>query len=236
MKIFKELIALFYPNTCVGCNEVIDEEEFLCDYCISMIERTDLNKFCLRCGNLKKECKCSKQVLYYDGCVSPFYNEGIAQKIMYAYKFRRKEMYAEFLVKQMALSLKQGFYEQDFDCVCCVPIESRKQLKRGYNQSAVLASGIANLLEIPFYDGVLGCYKKKKEQHKIAIKERFKNVKDIYYVKKPLKNKNILLVDDIKTTGATLSECSKVLLASGANKVYCVTALVTKMKGKKNGN
>ena len=55
-------------------------------------------------------------------------------------------------------------------------------------------------------------------------------------MKKPIKNKTVLLVDDIKTTGATLSECAKQLLAAGSNKVYCITALVTDNKEKKNGN
>lgn len=236
MNIFKELLMAFYPDTCASCNTVINEPEFLCDYCMCMMERVELNKFCTKCGNYNKECKCSKQVLYYDGSVSPLYNTGVAQKVMYSYKFRRKERYADFFVKQMVLAVKQGFYGIDFDCVCCVPIESGKKLKRGYNQSYVLALGISELLNIPFYDGVLGCNKKKTEQHNVPLKERFENVKDIYYVKRPVQNKTVLLVDDIKTTGATLSECAKELLASGANKVYCVTALVTKAKGKKNGN
>ena len=100
----------------------------------------------------------------------------------------------------------------------------------------LLMSRIAKLLNLPFYDNILGFRKRKKLQHKIPFNERFKNIKDVYYVKTPLKNKTVLLVDDIKTTGATLSECAKELLAAGSNRVYCVTGLITERKDKKNGN
>ena len=236
MGLIKSILAAFYPETCKGCNTVIDEDEFLCEYCMCMLERVELNKFCTRCGNLKKECKCSKQVFYYDGFTAPFYNDGIAKRIVYSYKFRHKERNADFIAKQMVLSLKQSFYDTEFDCVCCVPLETRKRLKRGYNQSSLLAFIIAKILNIPFYDGVLGCHKKRSIQHDTPFKERFKNVEGVYFVKTPLKNKTVLLVDDIKTTGATLSECAKQLLAAGCNKVYCVTALTTKKEKRKNGN
>lgn len=232
----RALLSALFPNTCIGCDTVIDEDEFLCDYCFSMIERYELNKFCLKCGNSKKQCKCQSQVFYYDGCVAPFKNEGIAQKVMYSFKFHHREGLAEYLAEQMALTAKQGFYDVDFDAVCCLPIEKLKGMKRGYNQSRVLAEKTAAILNIPFYDNVVGFNKRKKSQHKMSIRERFKNIKDVYYVKTPLKNKTVLLIDDIKTTGATLSECAKQLLATGSNRVYCVTGLITERKEKKNGN
>lgn len=236
MELVKSVLSAFYPNTCAGCGTVIGEDEFLCEYCMSMIERTDLTKFCFKCGNSKKSCSCRRYVLHYNGCTSPFYNDGIAKKIMYSYKFRRNERNSEFIARQMALCVKQSFYDVELEAVCCVPIELHKGLKRGYNQSAILAKRISELLGIPFYESALGCHNKKHLQHETSGKERIKNVQNVFYVKKPIKNKTVLLVDDIKTTGATLSECAKQLLAAGSNKVYCITALVTDNKEKKNGN
>lgn len=236
MDLTKSILGAFYPNTCAGCGTVISEAEFLCEYCMSMIERTDLSKFCLKCGNNKKSCSCNKYVLHYNGCAAPFYNDGIAKRIVYSYKFRRNEGNSEFIARQMALCVKQSFYDVKLDVVCCVPIELYKGLKRGYNQSALLAKRISELLGIPFYEGVLGCYSKKYLQHETSGKERYQNVKNAFYVKTPIKNKNVLLVDDIKTTGATLSECAKQLLEAGSDKIYCITALVTDNKEKKNGN
>ena len=236
MGLIKELLAAVYPNTCVGCDAIIDKDEVLCDYCSHMIEKTELNKFCFKCGNSKKDCNCKYQVFYYDGCISPFYNDGIAQNIVYGFKFHRKERNAKFIAHQMALAVKQGFFGVDFDCICCVPIELKRGLKRGYNQSRVLALEISEVLGIPYYDGVLYCHKKKSIQRNVPFKERFKNVQNVYYVKTPLKNKTVLLVDDIKTSGATLSECAKQLLSTGSERIYCVTALTTKKKGNNNGN
>lgn len=215
---------------------MIDNNEFLCDYCSEMIERYDFNKFCIKCGNYKSVCQCSKQVFYYDGCVAPFKYSGIARKCMHIFKFRHNEKISDYFAEQMALTVRQCFFDIDFDVVCCMPIERLKYMKRGYNQTEILGKKVAQILNLPFCEDVLGLKGRKRIQHKTPYKERFKNVKGVFYVKKPLVNKNILLVDDIKTTGATLSECAKMLLASGCNKVYCVTGLVVERKKVKNGN
>lgn len=236
INLIKEIIKTFYPKCCIFCGEIIDEEEFLCNSCMAEIEKTELNRFCIKCGSRKKNCQCKHKVLYYDGCASPFLNQGVVRKLMYAYKFRHLEEAADYLSKQMALTVKQSFFGIKLDAVCCVPLQFTKSIKRGYNQSRVLAVNLAKLLNLPYYDNILGCRKKKRPQHETSGKERFENVSGVYFVKTPIKNKNILLVDDIKTTGATLSECAKQLLGAGSNKVYCITAVVTERNENKNGN
>ncbi len=231
-----EILAVFFPNTCIGCGTVIAEDEFLCDYCMEMTEHCDLGKFCFKCGNIKENCRCSSKVFHFDGCVAPFLNKGAAKRSMYSFKFRHQERIAEYFAKNMSLTLKQCFYDVNFDAVCCVPIEKHKGLKRGYNQSFVIAKRVAKILNLPFYGDVFTINKRKRTQHKTFGEERFKNVKDAYKVKYPLENKTVLLIDDIKTTGATLDECAKQLLATGSNKVYCLTGLVTDKKGNKNGS
>ena len=236
MNILKQIVTLFYPNICAGCGRIIDEEDDFCDYCYGFLSRSDLGKFCIKCGNHKTSCQCSRTVFHFEGAVAPFSTEGIAKKAMYAFKFRQKENYAELFARQMALSVKQAFFEVEFDAVICVPMAKRDKLKRGYNQSELLAVKLAQILNLPYYPDALGCVKKKKPQHLTRYKERRENVKGIYFINKPLKNKTVLLVDDIKSSGATLEECTLQLLESGAYKVYCVTGCVTKKKGKKNGN
>ncbi len=233
---YNELLSALFPNTCIGCGGVIDENEFLCDYCAEMIERYDLNKFCIKCGNYKSVCECSKHVFYFDGCVAPFKYEGIARRAMYAFKFRHKEKISDYFAEQMALTVKQCYFDMDFDVVCCLPIESLRGMRRGYNQTEILGRKISEILNLPFCNNALGFKNRKKIQHKTLLRERFNNVKDVFYAKTSLVNKNILLVDDIKTTGATLSECAKVLLASGCNEVYCITGLAVERKKRKNGN
>ena len=99
--------------------------------------------------------------------------------------------------------------------------------ERGYNQSEILAKGVAQNLKLPLYD-LLKVKEARKRQHEVSkFKERFNNVNGVYEVKDKLKFKNVLLIDDIKTTGATLDECAKCLKLKGVENVYCLTALVT---------
>lgn len=240
--LFRVILSAFFPNACMSCGDIIPEDEQLCDYCFCMIDRTELDKFCLKCGSLKKFCDCKKRVFHFDFAISPFYNTGVAKRMMYKFKFRRKEYIGKFFARYMALSVKQYFVDVDFDNIVYVPAENKTIRKRGYNQSKVLAEGISEIINVPLYENALLCRHKKYIQHKLALKYRFENVKDIYYSNKSLNGKNVLLVDDIKTSGATLDACAKALYAAGADRVYCVTGLVTQRflkkerEGNKNGN
>ena len=227
-----DIIQAFYPNTCVGCGEVIGFDECFCDCCYEELEKTAADRICIKCGEPKKECVCSKQVLCFNGCVSPLYNRGVAQKAMYVFKFRKKEVYAKMFAQQMALCVKQNFYDVDFDAVCCVPLSKLKRILRGYNQSEILAKEISKILNIPFLDGILTAKYRFATQHSLHPRERFQKIRGIYGFKYKTEAKTVLLVDDIRTTGATLNECAKQLLISGADKVYCVTGLLTTSKRK----
>ncbi len=239
--IFKTILSALYPDCCMSCSDIVAEGELLCEYCFCMLERCRLENFCLKCGSPKEFCVCKKHVFHFDFAAAPFYNSGIAKRMMHKFKFRRKEYIGEFFARYMALMVKQCFMGVDFDYIAYVPMKRKSVLKRGYNQSRVLADGISRILKIRLLDNALGCRSKKHIQHKLKLKYRFKNVKDIYYHKENLNSKTILLVDDIKTSGATLDACAKALYAAGASRVYCITGLVTKFKnkkkkGNKNGN
>lgn len=227
MNSFKELISsVFHPKTCAGCGAIIDEDEALCDYCYEMLVRYDLSDRCIKCGSDKKNCRCSRRVFHFDGCVAPFENTGAAQKAVYSFKFARKMNIGEFLGEQMAICVKSEYHDIKFDGVCFVPMLKIKRLRRGFNQSRVLAEKIADLLGLPLCN-LLVCLKYAPSQHGLKAKERFLNVKGMYAAVGQAKGKTLLLVDDIKTTGATLDECAKQLLLSGAAAVYCVTALIS---------
>lgn len=228
------ILNALFPNRCAGCNEIIPTGEGFCDYCFEMLPRTATDNLCKVCGCVKKYCQCKYHVFHFSGAIAPFYNDGPAKKGMYAFKFHKKPYFAKIYAKQMALSVKTAFYGVDFNAVVYVPLPLKRELTRGYNQSRELAVKLAEILNLPLVENALGCNNKKKIQHKTDIKERFKNVKGMYYPNISLKGRTVLLVDDIKTTGATLDECAKSLLKAGANDVYCVTGLTTKRKDKKS--
>ena len=200
--------------------------EPLCTYCREMMKSFNPLNRCICCGNEKPDCECKHRVFHFDGLIAPFENRETAKLGVYSFKFGRKMSNADYFAKQMAFCVKNEYRDIHFDAVTFVPMHRFRLLKRGFNQSRVLAEEIAETLGIPFED-TLVCLKNGKRQHDLFGKERFQNVKGRYKANINESGKTLLLVDDIKTTGATLDECAKQLYLSGADGVYCVTALIT---------
>ncbi len=232
---FNVIISALFPNVCVACGEIIPESEHLCEYCAEMAEMVDFTKCCIRCGMPKKECRCSKRVFHFNGCAAPFYNDGVMQKAMYRFKFGKKEYITKFFAEKMALTVKTAYSDINFDIVTFVPTTFKRKMSRGFNQSELLAKKISKILNTPLLSDLIKCKKSAKIQHTLKFDERFKNVKGRYECNRnyKLNGKTVLLVDDIKTTGATLDECAKQLLLLGADRVYCVTGLMTAKNKKK---
>ncbi len=237
MSFFKDLyfavLELVFPNRCAGCGAIIPEGEGFCDYCFEFLPKTAIDTRCKVCGNKKDHCSCKNHIFYFTSATAPYYNQGVAKKAMYIFKFRKKPYFANIFARQMALSVKTDFYGVRFTGIVYVPMPLKKELKRGYNQSYELAVKLSEILNIPLINNALGCNMKRISQHKTNYRERFKNVKGMYYPNVSLKGQRLLLVDDIKTTGATLNECSRSLLKAGANEVYCVTGLISKKHKKR---
>lgn len=237
MGIFKAIAAALFPNLCIACGEAIPEGEYLCEYCTEMAALVDYTKNCRRCGSLKKNCECSRRVFHFNGCIAPFYNDGVIRDAMYSFKFAHKDYIGKFFAQKMSIMVKSVYSDIKFDGIVYVPMRTSKRLKRGFNQSEVLARHISKILDLPIFYNTLISGKKTKVQHKLKEQERFKNIKGKFIANKKynLTGKTILLVDDIKTTGATLDECAKQLMLLGADEVYCITGLMTAKNKKKEG-
>ena len=237
MSIFKVIVSALFPNSCICCGDIINEGEYLCEYCSEMSETVDYTKVCGCCGLPKKECLCFKRVFHFSGCAAPFYNTGVMKEAMYSFKFGHKERVAKFFAERMALTVKSCYSNVNFDVITFVPMTFRKRFKRGYNQSELLARHISRLLKLPIIDNAIISVKGAKTQHRLNYDERFKNAKGKFLANKKvnLNGKTVLLVDDIKTTGATMDECAKQLLLLGADEVYCITGLTTAKTKKKEG-
>ncbi len=233
MILIKELISTIYPNKCIGCGEIIDEiESLLCDFCLKNIERNNVLDLCTTCGYENKNCVCKYNIYRFNKLLSVFKNEGIAQKIYYNYKFNKRQHYAKYFADEMTLFIKQFYSDIKFDYVCSVPNSKKFLIRQSYDHSRFLAEHIAQNLNIPYLKNILFCDKVSKKQHKSSIKERLINVDEKYKYNFNIDGKTVLLVDDIRTTGATLDECSKTLLYAGADNVYCVVALATSLESK----
>ncbi len=224
------LISSIYPNKCVCCGDIIEDNEYLCSECHSQINDFIIENPCLKDGLSKSECECKYKVFHFEAITTVYKNDGLPKKALYDYKINRKMHYVDFFAQKMALSVISNFHGVSFDYIVSVPTSYSSYLKRGFDHSGVLCERIARLLKIRRLRNRLRTKPFRKKQHYSRYADRLKNVRGKYYYSGRKIKGNVLLVDDIKTTGATLDECAKELLFGGADKVYAVTALVSAKK------
>ena len=176
-----------------------------------------------------QHCRCNKRQRHTDRCIAPFYFEGAAKSAIYRLKFKDKVNAAELLCLAMAHTVRREYADINFDCIVPVPLSRDTIRKRRYNQSAVLAKGLADLLDIR-YDQILNKQQTTLPQRELPAYRRSGNVLGVFDVVDGVtKGGSVLLVDDTVTTGSTLDECAKILKLYGAQAVYAVTATVSRL-------
>ena len=201
-------MTMLFPNRCFYCNTVIEPEKPVCDKCAS---RFILKPFVqvLPNGFL---------------CVSAYSHNGKSRKQILEYKFKEKKYYYKNYAAIINIMLHNVWPDVHFDYLTSVPTFKTKMKTRGYDQAKLIAVSAADLHRCK-YRKLLIQYKSNKSQKKLNAKERRENVKDVFKVseKFDVTGKTILIIDDVVTTGATLSACADVLLDNGAVAVYCAT-------------
>jgi ComF family protein len=145
-----------------------------------------------------------------------------ARKLILKLKYSDRMFLAKDLGQALAAKLKECDFYRQTDLITAVPLNAVRKIKRGYNQAWLLAARVSKCVNLPATNKVLYRKKMTKPQFKLSKKERAANIKNSFYVKNAnlIKNKNVLLIDDIVTTAATASACAQVLKKSGAKKVY----------------
>lgn len=230
------LLTLIVTEKCRYCGKILPFGQKVCEDCKRDLSRIIGTK-CRFCGAEKTRCICKKRRMKYDGLTSPFYYEGIARNAVLSLKFGEKEYLADTLARDMAECVLTDYKNIRFDYITYVPFGKGQRLERPYNQSLLLAERLSLYLDIPTENALIKIFD-TEVQHKLSGIRRAGNVAGVYELSKGVsaKGKTILLVDDIKTTGATLNECSKVLKINGADTVLCVTAALAGVKTADDGN
>lgn len=227
MHFLKVLSRVFFPEKCPFCEDIIPLGKEECD-CLAGLAAVS-EKFCPHCANELADCTCqNKDAILLPNVCAVYPYDGKVRHALHLFKFRNRPDLADFFGNKMALRVAVCFPDADFDFVCCVPMHKDSAAERGYNQCELLAKVISKRLFVPFEN----CLQKTKitnTQHTLSAKERKINLSGSISVKSgtDIKGKTVLLCDDIKTTGATLFECIKVLSAAGAKEVYCVCTAVS---------
>ena len=212
-----------FPQICSGCGR---PGSFLCDNCRKSLKYISA-PVCVRCGRplgAGSYCSgCVRWPMQIDGIRSVFEFEGVIQKLIYDFKYHYVRALAPFLTRFLANYLKN--HELDMDVLVPVPLHEHRLRERGYNQSALLANELSRITTIPVIEGVLIRTVDTSPQARTAnINIRRKNVARAFSCNsKELKDKQILLIDDVCTTGATLNACAIALKKAGAASVWGLT-------------
>lgn len=216
-----------YPNTCCFCGKV--SKKSLCPRCEKEVTYITEPR-CKKCGkpiriNEAEYClDCKEKDFAYEQGKSVWLHEGKVRWSIYQFKYRNRRIYGTFYAKEMLRLYGEKIREWKIDMIVPVPLHRKRKRQRGYNQSEILAGIISKELMIPFGKKVVVRRKNTRPQKLLQRTERSKNVKDAFYVRSLGEQvKNVLVIDDIYTTGSTIHEVAKCLRKAGAQKVFFLT-------------
>jgi competence protein ComFC len=234
--IFKGLTDIVYPKVCLACRNKIEssaKEELVCLPCRNTIKKS-LPPFCHYCGrhlsaknSAKNVCfSCLKRIPRYDRAFSACVYEGTIKELIRGFKYRNKDYLGNTLGKLMTDFIKE--YElpmEIIDFVAPIPLHSARLREREFNQAEVLGEHIAREFNKRILKNNLLRHKPTRTQTGLTQDERLNNVKNSFSLKdsSTIVEKNLVLVDDVLTTGSTASEAAAVLKNAGANIVFVLT-------------
>ncbi|MES2558511.1 MAG: phosphoribosyltransferase family protein [Bacteroidota bacterium] len=206
----RELIHLFYPRLCIACNgNLLRNETFLCTGCLFHLPQTHFHTL--------EESPLAKvfwgRISVQQALAFLYFKKGNAvQHILHEIKYKDNKELAIFMGSYYGSLLKKE--GMSWDAVAAIPLHKSKLRKRGYNQSGLIAQGLATSLGIQDLSGSLQRTKATETQTKKHRFERWENVEEVFIIEQPqsFEGKHILLVDDVITTGATLEACGKIIL------------------------
>ena len=222
-RIKKKSLDFLFPPVCAGCGKY---GSFLCAKCRESLKYIS-SPLCSNCGRpLASGSYCSGCVRWpmkIDGIRSVLEFDGVVQKLIYDFKYHYVRVLTPLLAQFLADYLKIN--ELPVDILVPVPLHSHRLRERGYNQSTLLAYELSCLAETPFIEGVLTRIIDTTPQARTAnIRERRENMTGVFICQdNSFKGKQVLLIDDVCTTGATINACAIALKKTGAASVWGLT-------------
>lgn len=207
------MIDLFFPNRCLGCNRIIDGDDIVCPICVEKIHFTHIDFY----GNsyIKEKCNLLFPV-EHSFALLQFEKESLSRKIIHELKYKSREKIgktlAEWTIERVQL------HKNKPDLFVSVPLHPKKLKERGYNQLHLFTETLSQHYDIPFSHDLIQRNHYSKAQ---ALKDREHRLQseNPFSLTRNISNQHILLIDDVFTTGNTLSSIAWEILKSGNNKV-----------------
>lgn len=229
------IINLLYPPLCLVCEKRDHlRSQGLCENCLKKLKKR-LPPFCVKCGRQlpgspeeQRKCgDCEKGLLFFDRAFSVFYYNGILKNLVHDFKYKKITFLSQELARLTADFIKDYAIAKNSDLVLSIPMHPARLFKREINPSHILAKALAKKLHLDYSANLLKKIKNTAPQSRLSRSERIKNVKGSFSLKRNaesyIKSKNILLVDDLFTTGSTVNECARLLKHSNASHVEVIT-------------
>lgn len=211
------MLHLLFPRLCEGCRKpLLYEERMLCLSCMQHLPRTGYHHLTSNDTTLRIA---GRFRFRHATSLAYFTKDGLLQHLLHRLKYRNRQSNGTHLGELLGYELKQQEWAGELQAVIPVPLHPRKEAARGYNQSLLIAEGIAAVLGIPCMRDVLLRTRATESQTHKNRQERIDNVSGAFRVvrRDRISGKHLLLVDDVLTTGATLESCASALLAQGCD-------------------
>jgi len=227
MSYFRNFIELFYPRICYACGGSLHaHEEIVCAICLHQLPKTN---FYIQAENPLTEALWGRVPLEHVSAMLYFHKGNKVQNLIHHLKYKGQKEIGHYLGMIDGKDLLKSSFYQKVDVIVPVPLHPKKKRKRGYNQSEIIAQGIAEILKKPVDTKTLVKTIASESQTRKSRLNRWLNVKEVFSVsdKNCLKDKHILLVDDVFTTGATCDACATQLMEIPGVKISVVTIACT---------
>src|SRR5262245_31447195 len=227
-------LSFFYPEVCQICGDerATAAEGFVGERCRKGV-RWIQPPFCERCGlpfegdlTTPFECSnCRELELHFCHARSAVAARDPVLEIIHRYKYQRALWFEPFLAGLLIEAAATDLRQQNWDMIVPVPLHGLKQSEREFNQAVRLARCLSAATQIPMQTRLLSRVQPTRTQTQLSRAERAANVRRAFVVRQaePLKQRSVVLVDDVLTTGTTTSACAKALLDAGASKVCAWT-------------
>jgi len=228
----EKFLDIFFPPLCFSCRKFLLFEErknFLCHSCFSSI-KIHSSLFCPVCRSRitdnKKICHFENNFLL--GSATDFENP-IIRNLIHSLKFKKLSALSNPLSLFLSIYLKKLSLRLDQYIIIPIPLSKQREIKRGFNQSKLIAQKISQEFNIPLFDILKKIKNSKPQAETKNSTERIENIKDCFILKNKeiIKNKNILLIDDVYTTGSTAREAIRILKIFKVNKIIVLTIAKT---------
>lgn len=226
----KRILDYIYPPRCPVCDKI--SPEGICGVCRKNIVRIGA-VFCMKCGKPlsdeeREYCEdCRKRKHSFDAGRSLFSYKGDVRRSLYRLKYGNKREYAEVYGKEMALTQGRWIRQMKVTRIVPVPLHPSRRRERGYNQAALIARELGRCTGIPVEEDLLFRVRKTAPLKTLTGQERRACLKDAFTVTERIPaGENILLVDDIYTTGTTADAAAACLKKCGCRRVFVVTVAI----------